>query len=130
MNAFDEVTARHEFFELWFSNQLDESSFDQAMTVFADSFVYIGPSGTAMKRDALINGLRGQRGSKPKGFVIEIKSMQTLYATAEMSVVSYIEVQADETPAERRSTALFTVDLAAPHGVIWQYVQETWIEGT
>jgi hypothetical protein len=47
----------------------------------------------------------------------------------EMAVMTYHELQLnDGVPNQRLSTVVFRQDPAAPNGLVWVHVHETWME--
>lgn len=125
--ALREVADRHAFFAGWFAGTSPEAELDAAMRSFAGDFRRIAPDGRETDRAALCTWLAGQRGTMPGTFSIAIAEMRVIFEGADCAVVSYREIQPDQAPPTRISTALFVADAGAPNGAAWLHVQETWI---
>jgi len=124
--AVAEVRARHAFFAEWFAGRSEEGRLDTAMTAFAADFRHVAPDGVERDRTQLASLLETLRGSRPEaGFDIAVEFPRVVFESADGAVVTYVEVQSRGDPPRRISTAVFTVDARAPHGVLWRHVQET-----
>lgn len=123
-----EVRARHAFFVEWFAGRASEADFAQSMRVFAPDMRLVGPEGEVDDRDAVIAMLRAARGARTEGFAIEITMHSAQDLGPNAVLVTYNEGQRlGGRRSLRRSTAVFSRDPAAPEGVVWRHLQETWI---
>jgi hypothetical protein len=127
--ALQEVKDRHVFFADWLAGRIAETALDSAMRCFSPDFRRIAPDGREMDRAALTAWLAARRGIMPKSFAIETADLQVVLDTAACAVVGYREIQPGQTPPVRISTAIFVPEEAAPNGVAWLHVQETWDSG-
>jgi len=128
-NAIREVIERHDAFVAWFTDGSDPAVMDTMVRAFSPTMVMIDPDSAAPTRHAdLVAMLTGARGKRPADFSIVIAEPEALWADENAALITYIEHQSKgPVRTARRSTALFTRDEAAPNGVVWQHVHETWI---
>ncbi|MEM8664601.1 MAG: hypothetical protein AAGF49_10830 [Pseudomonadota bacterium] len=127
--AIQEVIARHDAFVVWFTGRGDDHVMDEMRRVFAPGFVLISPDASIAPHDEVVAMLEGARGKRPADFSIAIADAHPLWTTDDAVVIAYVEHQTiDGVKTARQSTALFTRDDAAPGGVVWQHVHETWID--
>ena len=124
-----EIQRLHDFFQDWFTGAVAESDaqFQRFAAVMDPAFVIIGPNGVLTALPALTKGLRGAHGKQP-AIRIWTKHHQLRQQVGDVVLCTYEEWQetADGTTA-RLSSALFRTVHAAPHGVVWLHVHETWI---
>lgn len=123
-----EIRARHDFFVAWFTGRGTDGGMEATRRAFHPEMRRIGPDGAWEDRDTVIAALTAARGRLSERFRIVIETGDTVWLGTDTVLVTYIERQ-DNGPTQttRRSAALFTRDPAAPHGVVWRFVQETWI---
>jgi len=127
--AIEEVHARHRAFVDWYTGAGDESLMDDTARALSPTMVQITPSGSIVERETLVKRLRAARGSQDGSFVIFVDGTRVLWRAGDAVLVAYVERQVIAAMrTARRSTALFTRDDGAPHGVVWQHVHETWID--
>jgi hypothetical protein len=127
--AWREVVALHAFFEGWFRSGGEAPDFTEPERALGLDFSMIGPDGEMHGRDAILERLRGARGAYPADFRIEVRDPAVIWARGEAVLLEYTEQQyRDGARDARRSTALFLASAAAPRGVEWRHLQETWIE--
>jgi hypothetical protein len=124
--ASREVRALHEFFVGWFRGDLTD--FAPCAAAFAADFRMITPDGAAHDRAAVMQRLIGARASAPADFAIDILQPHVAWQSADAVLLEYVERQyRDGRIGERKSTGLFTDEIAAPRGVVWRHLQETWM---
>lgn len=128
----EEIVGLHEFFVLWFcagpQTNLDFARCDDAL---AADFHMVTPDGSMVERPSLIAALRAARGSAKPGFSIAIEHLTPLWQDRGTILVTYVEAQIrDGRPTRRRSSALFSTQDSAPHGVAWRHLHETWMQAT
>jgi hypothetical protein len=122
--AVIEIEELHVEFERWFSGE--SKSLDRVECVLADSFTMVPPSGETVHRSDLIAGLKTAKGAVR--LAIEIRNPIVRWAGDDSLLVSYEEWQTTtEKTNGRQSTVLFVRDQAAPNGLKWVHVHETWI---
>ncbi|MEM8663899.1 MAG: hypothetical protein AAGF49_07225, partial [Pseudomonadota bacterium] len=127
-SAIREVVERHDAFVTWFTGRGDDSVYADMELVFAPGFVLISPDASVADRHAVMTMLAGARGARPADFEITVSDAKAMWSTADAVVIAYIEHQVlAGQRTKRQSTALFTREPAAPNGVVWQHVHETWI---
>jgi hypothetical protein len=127
--AWREVVALHAFFESWFRSGGEAPDFTECECALGPDFSMIGPDGEMHGRDAVIERLRQARGAYPADFRIEVRDSGVIWTHGEAVLLEYTERQyRDGRTDARRSTALFLASAAAPRGVEWRHLQETWIE--
>jgi hypothetical protein len=89
----------------------------------------IGPEGAVQDRAAILAMLRAARAARPGDFAITIEMGIAQDLAPGTVLVTYDEGQViGPRHTLRRSTAVFTADPAAPEGVVWRHLHETWIE--
>ncbi len=122
--AAEEIVARHDnFIELFTHRSRD---FSVCSTVFAPDFEMVTPEGDIVGRAAILKGLLAARVTSD--FSIRISEIRAAAEWANSSLLQYIEEQyRDGRTTRRRSSALFQADAAAPLGVVWRYLHETWL---
>jgi hypothetical protein len=126
--ARNEVLALHHFFVGWFRGDLPVSAFAACEAAFAPDFAMIGPDGLLHDREDVLTRLRGAHGAFPPSFAIAVHDVTPLWSAGDAMLLGYIEQQhRDGRDTRRRSTALFLRAPAAPRGVHWRHLQETWI---
>ncbi len=122
-----EVRARHAFFVAWFAGSAAEADFTASARAFAPDMTMVEPDGSVADRDAVIAMLRRGRGARP-GLAIEIVLRAARPVAPDTALVVYDEHQnLNGTRTARRSSAIFSRDEAAPEGVVWRHLHETWI---
>ena len=123
-----EVLALHEFFGSWFRAGTAAVDFSLCEAALASDFRMVAPDGTVNDRAAVLQRLRQARNSQPAGFAIAISAVEPLWQQGDAVLLGYVEEQyRSGSTTRRRSTALFTADAAAPRGVVWRHLQETWM---
>ncbi len=127
--ARHEIEALHAFFVGWFADPGDDAlDFAACESAFAPEFAMVAPDGNRFDRDAIVGRLRQARGSVRGRFEIVIPRQRTVWLRGDAVLVEYIEQQLrDGQTTNRRSSALLTLDGTAPRGMVWRYLQETWM---
>jgi len=124
-----EVEDLHRFFVQWFTAGDDqEIDFAACERAFAADFVLVNPDGSRHDRKAVIERLAHARGRTARPFEITILELRTVWLRNDAILVEYIEQQLrDGRTTHRRSAALLSPDQAAPRGMVWRFLQETWM---
>lgn len=126
--ASAEVADLHAAFARWFRGE--EQSFDSIAQAFAADFSMTTPDGRQIAEPLVSEGLRRAKGSRGADFRIWIERIRPVVETPEIVAVIYDECQhADGQDTRRHVTALFRRASAAPLGVRWLRVHETWVDG-
>jgi len=121
-----EVEALHQFFVAWFLGE--PADFTACEAAFAPDFRMVTPDGAVHERAAVVARLRAARASAPADFTIAIVEPRVAWQTADAVLLEYVERQyRDGRTSMRRASGLFTGETAAPRGVVWRHLQETWI---
>lgn len=130
MTTIDAVSAEirrlHSAFEGWFRGS-EAVDFDGIERSLADDFTFVPPNGEPVERARLLEGLRRSFGENPIGIRIERPVVHWEQNDAILATYEEWHEHPDHETA-RRSTVLFTRDAAAPGGLLWRHVQETWIQ--
>ena len=130
-----EVIDLHVFFEDWFGGYCENSEqvfTDRLLSRMHEDFNIIMPGGMMLHIADFSPGFRELYGSNPD-FHISIRAIRQLPLTADaIHLVNYQEWQRNaklSTPANngRLSSAVLVDDPAAPNGVKWFHVHETWL---
>jgi len=124
-SAAREVVELHaQFVELFTGRSRDFSRCD---AVFASQFEMVTPEGRRVTRAKILEGLK--RAQAKADFRITIQDIRPIREDGESVLLQYIEEQYRDGKTTRRlSIALFETASQAPLGVVWRYLQETWID--
>ena len=133
--AVREVVELHEFFGDWLRPDGKPAfGLDRLVQVLADGFRLITPDGRILERNAVIGWIDTARGSRATDFRIEVSDMRPVWQSSEAVLLDYVETQYGLGKTTRRqSSALMAAALtsgapAAPLGVAWVHLQETWLQ--
>ncbi|MDN5787291.1 hypothetical protein [Pseudorhodobacter sp.] len=122
-----EVINRHAFFVGWFTGKLPESAMEDSARAFATDMQMIVPDGQMIGAAEVVTMLRSARSKRGPDFAIRVE-MREARLLGDAALIVYDEHQVIEgAKTARRSSALFTADPAAPEGVVWRHLQETWL---
>jgi hypothetical protein len=124
-----EVIELHLFFEGWLGGSLPatEEVFARFVDATAPDFILIGPEGTIATAEQTAAWIRAAHGTR-QGFRLWTDEHLLRAAGDDWALMTYREWQTREgATTVRLSTALFCVDPAAPRGLRWQHVHETWL---
>ena len=130
-----EVREFHAFLRDWLTGAVPRSaeSFARFSGAMDDGVEVIGPRGTATPRDALVEefeSLHGQLAADADAFDIWIENFRFCWAAGDHALVTYEEWHRRQgATSAQLSTALFRREAAAPCGVAWVHVHETWLPG-
>ncbi len=121
-----EIIALHDLFETYFLGETDDLT--RVDAVLAADFSMVGPDGTSSIRAEVMAAITAGHGHS-SSLTINTLDHQLVASDPAMLIAEYIEehVLSDRTN-RRRSTVVFTPDEAAPHGLVWRRVQETWLD--
>ena len=125
-----EIVELHDFFVRWFvADGRPAPDFSRFETAMAADMTMIPPSGAVLDRAAVIDHVRAARGTVDADFRIEIEDVRTHIEDERGIVVSYVEAQwRNGQQTRRRSSVLLTRNTAAPLGLEWRYLHETWLQ--
>lgn len=127
--AWQEVVALHAFFEAWLREGGPAMDFSECEAAIARDFRMISPNGKPGEREAVLAWIRDARGSRGPDFRIVALDPLAIWAGDGAVLLEYTEQQyRDGRTTRRRSTALFLASPAAPRGVKWRHLQETWMD--
>lgn len=122
-----EIEELHDFFERWYDGAEDD--FARCDSVLTAGFSIVGPGGEELDRAAIVSVIREAHGRG--GLSISTEDHELLWEGAESVVARYVEVhQKGDQQTRRLSTVVFRRDEAAPNGLVWQTVHETWVGST
>lgn len=132
MNAEKEVVDLHQFFQDWFNGTIPntDEQFARFADVMAESFGMVPPNGRFVTCAPLLEGLRGSYGrSQQAPGRIWIENFVTRQTGPDWLFATYEEWQTfNGKTTSRLSSVLFEENEAAPNGLIWLHVHETWLE--
>jgi hypothetical protein len=127
--AQDEVVALHEFFVRWMRQGSEiPIDFSVCEDALATDFEMVTPAGVVSTKATLIDRLKRARWSLPPDFAIDVVDAQPIWLGRREVLLKYVERQRRLGQiTRRRSCALLTREAEAPRGMLWRYVQETWM---
>ena len=128
-----EVVELHQFFQDWFNGVLEptDADFARFADALAPDFVIIPPSGRAVERDPLLQGLKQAHGRWREGETIGkgriwIQDFTIRLIESQVLVATYEEWQEFKREVKSRvSTVIFRAAEGTPNGVNWHHLQET-----
>ena len=128
--AAREVIGLHDFFCAWLrpanGADLDPGRFERAL---APGFRLIGPDGSVRDRETVVAWLHQMRGSRGADFRMEVTDFHAVWSKGDALLLEYVETQYLQGETTRRqSTALLCRAPAAPLGIAWVHLQETWLQ--
>jgi hypothetical protein len=128
-----EIDGLHRFFEDWFLGRCPKqpAAFARCADALAPTFVLIGPDGEERRRAGVLKGLRAAHGCHAGvAFAIRIRHARVRLFRPGVALATYEEWQRRAgRETARRSSALLASSRAAPLGVAWLHLHETWIAG-
>ena len=130
-----EVRTFHAFLRDWLAGAVPRTAetFARFAGAMDGRLEVVSPLGTVTGRDALVDefeGLHGQLAGDAEAFDIWIENFRCRWAEGDHAVVTYEEWHRRRgEPSARLSSALFRRAEAAPCGVAWLHVHETWLPG-
>jgi len=124
-----EVVALHLLFVHWMRQDSDVTiDFSLCEGALAADFEMVTPAGVVCDRRAVVGRLRRARATLPADFAIDVRDPRPIWQDREAVLLKYIEQQRRLGQMTRRhSCALLTREPEAPRGMLWRYVQETWM---
>jgi hypothetical protein len=127
--AIRECIELHEFFGHWLRSGGDPGlGVGRAEQALDAGFRQIGPDGAIRERAAILGWLAGARGARGADFRIEVADFAMVWQSEGAVLLDYVETQyGQQKTTRRRSSALFCAAPAAPCGVVWLHLQETWL---
>jgi hypothetical protein len=127
--AHNEICALHRFFAEWMRYPIDLShDFSICEMAFAADFRMVTPAGVVKQRCEVVDWLRNAHGAFPSDFSIDVLDARPIWLGDRAVLVTYVEQQHQAGRMTRRhSCAVLTRDAAAPRGMVWRYLQETWM---
>lgn len=119
-----EVQEIHAAFERWFRGEDEDLARVEA--ALADDFAFVTTAGDVVGRADLLASIRQGRGTRALRMRVERATLQ--WSNESALLATYEEWhEADDHETARRSTVLMTFDEAAPRGLVWRHVHETWM---
>jgi hypothetical protein len=120
-----EIEALHAHFVKLFTGRTRELA--RCADAFAADFSMVTPGGEQLDRPLILAFL--EQASADPGFRIAIRDVRLIWQSETAALLRYVEEQYRDGKTTRRlSSALFTADTAAPLGVMWRYLHETWLQ--
>jgi hypothetical protein len=126
--SIQEVIELHAFFQGWLRGELPASDavFSRFTNATAPEFMLISPTGAAAGYAETSGWIRNAHGTRP-GVLLWTDNHLIRYADERIALVTYHEHQTLAGATTLRiSSALFRRADAAPLGVAWLHVHETW----
>lgn len=124
-----EIQELHQFFQDWFTGSIaqTEENFSRVTSGMSEHFALISPDGTLADYPTVIGWLRGGYRSRPN-FRLWTDKIVVRHQTEGLALATYEEWQEiDGKINARLSTTLLQDKAAAPNGVVWLHVHETWL---
>jgi hypothetical protein len=123
--AAREIVELHALFTELFTGR--SRDFSRCEAAFSPKLEMVTPEGRLVNRAQILEGLK--RAKAQSDLRITIHDIAPIAEDARGVLLRYIEEQyRDGETTRRMSIALFETAGAAPCGVAWRYLQETWIE--
>jgi hypothetical protein len=124
-SAAREVVELHALIVELFTGRLRD--FSRCETVFSPEMEMVTPEGRRITRAQIMANFH--KAQARDDFRITIRDIRPIKETAEDILLQYIEEQyRDGEISTRLSVALFEAAPEAPCGVVWRFLQETWID--
>ncbi|MGH6873508.1 MAG: hypothetical protein ACREDW_00725 [Aestuariivirgaceae bacterium] len=124
-SAMTEVRSLHAAFEALFTGR--GRDLGRCARALAADFSMVAPDGSRLDREAVLTSLAAAAASAD--FRISIRDLAPIWEAEDSVLLQYVEEQyRDGRTTRRLSTALFTAEAEAPCGVVWRYLQETWMQ--
>ena len=125
-----EVEGLHEFFVDWFTGELPPEGFDRVGDALAPGFSRVDPDGDQQDRETILTSIEETHGAYGRDeFDIDIRNLQVSDSGDTFALVTYEEWQTTPDGENGRiSSALLRPTPAAPSGLAWVSLQETWLE--
>jgi len=122
----EEIVELHAFFEAYFLGK--ESSLGRVENALAAGFTMVGANGVESDRESAMRMILAGH-AHTVNLSITTSDHRLLLQSGDTVVATYIEHHESSDGGNRRlSTVVFTADAAAPNGVCWLRVHETWQE--
>ncbi|MFQ5558414.1 MAG: DUF4440 domain-containing protein [Acidimicrobiales bacterium] len=123
MDWVAEIEELHSFFDAW--SRGEEADWDRFESVIAPGFTIVDPDGIESDRATITRGVRDARGRGE--MAIQTVDHRLVRESGDLLVARYVETQRRGDERTRRvSTVVFGRDEAAPNGLVWVSVHETW----
>jgi hypothetical protein len=119
-----EIRALHVEFERW--NRGESESSERIEASIPEDFTFVTPQGEVVTGRELRENFRQGQGQRQIRIRIENPILRWHGGDAVLATYEEWHEHADYTTA-RQSTVLFTRDAAAPGGLRWRHVHETWM---
>jgi hypothetical protein len=124
-SAMTEVRSLHEAFEDLFTGR--SRDLGRCAKALAMDFSMVAPDGSRLNREAVL-GVLGAA-AVCHDLRIKVVDLTPIWEAENSVLLQYVEEQyRDGRTTRRLSTALFTAEAGAPCGVVWRYLQETWVQ--
>lgn len=121
-----EIIELHELFESYFLGNTD--SLERMEAVLADDFTFVGPDANNTDRDGTIAAVKAGH-AHTESLIIRTVEHSLLFEDSDIVAAEYVEEHELASRTNRRlSTVVFSRDDAAPNGLVWRRVHETWID--
>jgi len=121
-----EIIELHELFEAYFLGTTD--SLDRMERVLADDFTFVGPDANTTDRAGTIAAVKAGH-AHTESLVIRTVEHNLVLEDGAIVVAEYVEEHELASRTNRRlSTVVFSRENAAPNGLLWRRVHETWID--
>jgi len=122
----EEIDELHAFFEAYFLGT--ESSLERVEAALAPDFTMVGTNGVESDRESTMRMILAGHGHTVN-LSITTSDHRLILQSGDTVVATYIEQhELSDGGTRRLSTVIFTADAAAPNGVLWLRVHETWQE--
>ena len=123
--AIEEVEELHRAFERIFAGEA--TALERVQAALAPTFAMVPPSGQVVDRAQVLASLSGAVGAQP--ITIRILNPVLQWSRDSAALVKYEEWQdSGAGTTARQASVLFEIDPAAPGGLRWVWVHETWID--
>ncbi|MGV9303052.1 nuclear transport factor 2 family protein [Nonomuraea sp. NPDC003727] len=122
-----EVERHHEVIERWLTGRGPRTDLDAFTSAHTPDFTFVTPDGETLTMPHLLAMIEPAHGAAP-ALTIEIRNVTVVAEAGTVVVATYDEHHLGPDPRDRRATVVLVRDAAAPHGLRWRHLHETWIQ--
>ncbi|MEO0361001.1 MAG: hypothetical protein AAF322_07830 [Pseudomonadota bacterium] len=130
--CIDETHRLHRWLEDWLTgaSPSDASAFAPFEAAIAPGFEIVSPRGSRTSGPDVVAEIRAAHGAAPPDLKIRVENAAIAHLIGDHALVTYEEWhESGGARSARLATVLYREEPAAPGGVVWLHVHETWLPG-